>query len=107
MEQKLDLPLKYKTMLKGIFQKHIPGVEVLVYGSRVNGQSHPASDLDLALKAPDLKQIPTKKLNALKEALVESSIPFLVEARDYALLPKSFHQEIEKNYIVLVSAKKE
>ena len=38
------------------------------------------------------------------EALQESTLPFLVEARDWARLPKRFHGEIQRNYVVLVSA---
>ena len=103
LKRQLILPLKYKSLLKRLFKKHTPNVEVLAYGSRIQGKSHPASDLDLALRSPDLKKIPPKKLNALRSALSESSIPFLVEARDYALLPKSFQLEIEKSHIVVFS----
>ena len=76
-------------------------MEVWAYGSRVNGGSHSASDLDLVLRSFSLDPIDSRKLFALKEALKESGIPFLVEAGDWALLPKSFHQEIEKNHVVL------
>ncbi len=105
-ENKLSLPLKYRKLLEELLQKYTPGVEVLAYGSRVQGTSHPASDLDLALRSPDFKKISSSKLSALRAALRESSIPFLVEARDWALLPKSFHSEIEKNHVVLATAKK-
>ena len=105
---KLDLPSKYRRQLEGIFEKHLPeGVEVLAYGSRVTGGSHPGSDLDLALKGHNLKKIPPDKLNALRTALRESSIPFLVEVRDLVLLPKSFQLEIEQNHIVLFSTKRD
>ena len=72
------------------------------YGSRINGKSHPASDLDLVLRAPHLNNIDGIKLINLKSALTDSNIPFLVEVRDWSLLPKSFHEEIKKNYIVLL-----
>ena len=32
----------------------------------------------------------------------ESTIPFLVEARDWSRLPESFHREIERDYVVLL-----
>ena len=105
-KSKLHLLLKHKKMLSAIFKKHVPDVEVWAYGSRVSNQSHCASDLDLVLRSPGLNQIASQKLFALEEDLKESSIPFLVEARDWALLPKSFHQEIEKNYVVLFEAEK-
>ena len=36
------------------------------------------------------------------EALQDSTIPFLVEVRDWARLPESFHREIEHEHVVLV-----
>ena len=36
-----------------------------------------------------------------EEALRESNIPFLMESRDQARLPESFHREIEREYVVL------
>ncbi len=98
----IHLSAKYRKILEGLFREHLLGVEVWAYGSRVNGKSHPGSDLDLVLRAPGLKEIDSLKLYNLKEALEESNIPFLVEARDWVELPKSFHQEIERNYIILI-----
>lgn len=43
-------------------------------------------------------------LGALSEAFHDSTIPFFVEARDWARLPDSFHAEIERDYVVLVAA---
>ena len=82
-------------------------VEVWAYGSRVNGRSHDGSDLDLVLLGPGLKEIPTEQLGEFEEAVRESTIPFLVEARDWARLPDRFHREIERNYVVLVSSSPE
>ena len=38
----------------------------------------------------------------VEEALRESTIPFLVEARDWARLPESFQREIGRDYVVIV-----
>ena len=93
-------------MLEEILREHVPGVEVWAYGSRVSGQSHGGSDLDLVLRAPDLEEIPIGKLVELEEALRLSTIPFLVEARDWTRLPESFCREIERGYVILVGANK-
>ncbi|MBU2393339.1 MAG: hypothetical protein KKH70_08350 [Gammaproteobacteria bacterium] len=37
----------------------------------------------------------------LKEALQQSTLPILVDVHDWALLPKSFHSNIEDEYVVL------
>lgn len=80
------------------------GVEVWAYGSRVNGRSHGGSDLDLVLRGPGLEKIPLDRWRDFEEAVRESNIPFLVEARDWARLPGRFRREIEREYVVLVEA---
>ena len=72
------------------------------YGSRINGRGHDGSDLDLVLREAELKEIPADRLCDFEEAVRESTIPFLVEARDWARLPERFHQEIEREHVVLV-----
>ena len=42
-------------------------------------------------------------MQALREAFSDSNIPVFVEAHDWARLPDSFHREIEKNYIPLIT----
>ena len=90
-------------MLKEILREYMPDVKVWAYGSRVNGRSHDGSDLDLVLRRSDLERIPIGKLGDLEEALQASTIPLLVEARDWARLPESFHREIERDYVVLLA----
>ena len=102
--KKLYLSVKYRKKIENLFRRYLPDVDVWAYGSRVNGKSHPASDLDLVLRAPHLNNIDGIKLIDLKSALTDSNIPFLVEVRDWSLLPKSFHEEIKKNYIVLLKS---
>ena len=81
----------------------MPDVEVWAYGSRVNGRSHDGSDLDLVLRGPELKVLPAQHLAAFANAVCESTIPFLVEARDWARLPERFRREIERDHIVLAN----
>ena len=100
--KQIHLSPKHKKILEDLFQKHLPKVDVWAYGSRVSGQGHSASDLDLVLRGPGLQEIDSLKILDIKEALKESKIPFLVEARDWAVLPQDFHEEIKKNYVVLI-----
>ena len=102
MTHRLHLRLRHRRMLEDILRAHMPDVKVWAYGSRISGAGHDGSDLDLVLRSPELKQIPFSKLADLEEALRESTIPFLVEARDWARLPESFHREIARDYVVLV-----
>ena len=100
----LHLQPRHRRVIEGLARQHLPDVDIWAYGSRVNGQSHDGSDLDLVLRGPELAEVPSLQLAGFWEALQESTLPFLVEARDWARLPKRFHGEIQRNYVVLVSA---
>ena len=103
MTPQLDLKPRHRRQLESLLRNHLPGVEVWAYGSRVNGMSHEGSDLDLALRGPDLEPMPTGKLSELMDALRDATLPFLVETHDWARLPKSFQGEIERGYVVVTS----
>ena len=103
MTDRLHLSPRYQQEIERLLRKHVPGVDVWAYGSRVSGQSHDGSDLDLVLRGPGLAPISSGALRALKDALEDSNIPILVEAQDWARLPESFHHEIEREFVVLVS----
>ena len=100
MTDRLALPHRYRDQLEALLSKHVPGVEVWAYGSRVNGESHDGSDLDLVLRGPALEPLDGGFFDLL-EAIEKSNIPILVQAHDWASLPESFHREIELDYIVV------
>ena len=104
MGEGLHLSPSHREEITALLRKHLPNVEVWAYGSRVNGQSHEGSDLDLVLRGPDLVEIDTSRRADFIEALQDSTIPFLVEARDWVRLPESFHREIEREHVVLKDA---
>ncbi|MCY4276904.1 MAG: restriction endonuclease subunit S [Gammaproteobacteria bacterium] len=101
MTEQLHLSAKHRRSLESLLREHLPHVEVWAYGSRVTGRSHDGSDLDLVLRGPELKEIPYGQIADFEDAVRESRIPFLVEARDWARLPERFHREIEREYLVL------
>ena len=103
MTNRIHLSQDDREILEVMFREHLPGVEVWAYGSRVNGRSFEGSDLDLVLRAPDLKEIPNDQLAKFKDAVYESNIPFLVDARDWTRLPKRFQKEIESEKQILAS----
>ena len=47
------------------------------------------------------RTFPTRQLADLEEALRLPTLPFLVEARDWAHLPESFNNEIVRDYVIL------
>ena len=102
MTERLHLAPKHRAVIEALLREHLSSVEVWAYGSRVNGRSHDGSDLDLVLRGPGLQEIPVGQVADFEEAVRESSVPFLVEARDWARLPERFHREIERGYVVLM-----
>lgn len=102
MAERLHLSPRHRQQIEALLRQHLPGVEVWAYGSRVSGRSHEGSDLDLVLRSSGLTKIDLSRLADFEEALQDSTIPFLVEARDWARLPQSFHREIEREHVVLV-----
>ena len=105
MADRLDLPSRHRRTLEALVREHLPDVEVWVYGSRVNGRCHDGSDLDLVLRGPRLENIPAEQLADFADAVCESTIPFLVEARDWARLPERFRREIERDKVVLADGR--
>ena len=92
---------KDKKRILQLLAEHLPDVSVWVYGSRVNGDAHDASDLDIVLRSADLSPIPLEELEAFLSALRDSTIPILIEARDWARLPQSIHSQILQKYVML------
>jgi predicted nucleotidyltransferase len=97
----LNLRAKYLDMLGQALEAHVPEAEVWAYGSRVNGQAHDGSDLDLVLRNPVEPDRPQSRLGALRDALEESNLPILVEVLDWARLPEEFRREIERSHVVV------
>lgn len=100
MSKRLHVLARHREQLETLFREHLPEVEVWAYGSRVDGRSHAGSDLDLVLRGPGLGEVDLTRLADFQQALNDSTIPFVVEARDWARLPERFHREIEREYEV-------
>ncbi len=103
IQNKLFLRDIDKQRLLKLLADYLPDVSAWAYGSRVNGEAHDTSDLDIVLRSKDLSKIPVEQLESFLQALSDSNIPILVEARDWSRLPESFHQEILRNYVELTN----
>ena len=100
---RLFLNPRYLDMLLEIFGNYCPNVVIWAYGSRINGEAHEASDLDLVVKSFNDS---SKNIYELKELVNNSDIPIIVDILDYNNIPESFQKEIEKNYIVIFGSEK-
>lgn len=97
----LDLRLEWLELIRRLFAVHLPDAEVIAYGSRVNGTAHGGSDLDLVARNPHDPRLPFRDLNRLREAFAESNLPILVDIQDWARIPDSFREEIERTGVVV------
>ena len=95
---------KDRESLLQIFSSADVQLEVWAYGSRVSGTAHSGSDLDLVVISHDGQPLPRAIFNDLVEKIRESNIPILVELRDWAQLPESFRQNIERQHEVLFTS---
>lgn len=104
MDREIHLRPRHRQVIEALARRHLPGVVIWAYGSRVNGESHDGSDLDLVLRGTGLAEVSSLQLAEFEEALRESTLPFLVDVHDWARLPDSFHRRIERGYAVVVDA---
>ncbi|MBF0628119.1 MAG: nucleotidyltransferase domain-containing protein [Magnetococcales bacterium] len=79
-----------------ILRQYAPTVEFLAHGSRVTGQNHEASDLDLVARSMDGENHPVSGLERLRMAFEESDLPIQVDLLDWARIPEHFRQEIRE-----------
>jgi len=102
MNNKLNLKQEYVECLHGIFEVHFPYVEVWAYGSRVGGDSHDGSDLDLAVIG--LVKT-TNDLSKLRKLINDSNLPILVDLVQFEGLPESFKKEIRNSHVLFYKSR--
>lgn len=90
----IKLNSKYTSMLNQIFDAYCKNAEIWAYGSRMNGDCHDGSDLDLVVINFGEKG---KNLGELKQLINDSDIPILVDISEFDKLPPSFQNEIKRN----------
>jgi len=100
----INLPHQHLALLRQLLAIHVPSSEVWAYGSRVSGGCHETSDLDIVLRNPKDLTCRNNNLLDIQEALQMSTIPIIVDVHDWANLPESFHQQIEREYVVIKEA---
>jgi predicted nucleotidyltransferase len=96
----LSLDPRHLKLVKAVLAEHAPKAEVWAYGSRVSGNCHDGSDLDLVVRNPGDPERPLMAAG-LKEAFSESDVPFLVDVLDWDDIPPTFHAEILKRHEVV------
>lgn len=97
------LPEALLARLRPLLQQAAPGAEIWAFGSRINGDAHPGSDLDLVLRRIPAEGSSVLIAARLRTLLAESDLPMLIDVLDWSNLPRTMQTEIEKRNLVLQS----
>ncbi len=97
----IDLTPPQLEIVRAILQRHLPGRDVRIYGSRARGDAKPFSDLDLAVMGND--PVSPGTMAALQDDFTESDLPFKVDVLEWATLSESFREAIRKDLVILPS----
>jgi len=84
-----------------ILQRFLPDYVVWAFGSRVNGNAKPYSDLDLAIISKQPISLPL--LAEVAEAFSESDLPWKVDLVDWATTSERFRQVIVEQKLIVKS----
>jgi len=82
-----------------ILASEVSECEVRAFGSRVNGNPKPYSDLDIVVQGP--ARLPIGRLAALREAFAESDLRIRVDVIDWHASSQAFQIIIASNFEIL------
>lgn len=99
----MDLKPAQLQIVKTILRKHLAGIEVLAFGSRVRGKAKAWSDLDLALITD--KKLSPATIDNLRTVFAESDLPFRVDILDWNDISAEFRTLIEAKHEIIQTAK--
>ena len=94
----LDISPEHLKIVKTILSDFVPDCEVRAFGSRCNGTARKYSDLDLCVCGNE--KLDWKLLANLKDAMMESDLPFRVDLLDYHTVPECFRDQIDTGEVV-------
>ena len=96
----LDLSPQQLAEVRRILRLYLPDRTVRAFGSRVQGNAKPFSDLDLAVMGET--PLDFRQVSALKDAFADSNLSFRVDVVDWATTSEAFREIIEGAYEVLL-----
>ena len=85
--------------VRRILQGHVPELDVWAFGSRVSWTARETSDLDIALMTTE--PLDVMRLAEMREAFVQSDLPFRVDIVDWSSTSKAFQNIIERNHVAV------
>ena len=94
----LDISPEHLETVKTILSQFVPDCEVRAFGSRCNGTARKHSDLDLCVCGN--AKLDWKLFADLKDALMESDLPFRVDVLDYHAMPIQFRHNAANGNVI-------
>ena len=94
----LTLTASELALIQQLLKDHIPNTTVWAYGSRVNGNARPSSDLDLVAFVDPEQPL---AIANLREAFEESNLPFRMDLFTWDQIPEAFRDTISARYVVV------
>ena len=103
-EPLIDIRPDLWVIVRDILHKHVPQHEVWAFGSRATWNAKQYSDLDLAV----ITNVPLslQVSGTLADDFAESDLPFKVDVVDWATTSASFREIIEKDKVVVKTARR-
>ena len=101
VERTIDVTAGQRKTILTLLERHLPGTEAWVYGSRARWTSRPQSDLDLVVFATPEQR---RGVGNLREAFEESDLPFRIDLFVWDEVPETFREQIEAEHAVLAAA---
>jgi len=98
MNKTIDITPDQLETVRTLLHEHLPGVTAWAYGSRVESNARPPSDLDLVVFAGPGQGA---RAAALREAFEESNLPFRVDLFVWDDLPERFRENIRAEHVPL------
>lgn len=90
----IDLNEKYISFIKETVYHYLQNCEIYLFGSRTKGTAKKYSDIDIALKSPNLNEnILLKIINDFEN----STLPYEVDVLDLNNISETFRQYIEQD----------
>ncbi len=98
LNETIDITGEQRGTILALLERHLPGTEAWVYGSRVKWTSRPQSDLDLVVFATHEQR---RQVDVLREAFEESDLSFRVDLFVWDDVPDSFRHQIRADHVAL------
>lgn len=88
---------EYKKKIIRVIQALMPGVKIILFGSRARGDHSRSSDIDIALDAG--KKLRRADVGEIRDMFMESNIIHKIDVLDYHGVSKDMQEMIDKEGI--------